>query len=82
MVIACGLSGVFVFVPSAADYSHAENLADAGQLAEMLRVVFQPQTDGGPHSEVCTPVHGAGSRCVDGGGVDTAHFCGVKSSWD
>jgi hypothetical protein len=63
MVIACGLSGVFVFVPAQPTTPMRKIWPTLAQLAEMLRVVFLPQTDRGPHSEVCTRAQGLVSVC-------------------
>jgi len=60
-----------------ADYSHAENLADAAQLAEMLRVIYTcPQpTVARIQGDVYAGGMGLVAVCDMAVSVDTAHYC-------
>ena len=60
-----------------ADYSHAENLADAAQLAEMLRVIHTcpKPTVARIQGDVYAGGTGLVAACDVAVSVDTAHFC-------
>ena len=60
-----------------ADYSHAENLADAAQLAEMLRVIHTcpKPTVARIQGDVYAGGTGLVAVCDVAVSVDTAHFC-------
>ena len=60
-----------------ADYSHAENLADAAQLAEMLRVMYHcpKPTLARIQGDVYAGGMGLVAACDMAVSVDTAHFC-------
>ena len=60
-----------------ADYSRAENLADAGALAEMLRVVYEcpKPTIARIQGDVVAGGMGLVAACDMAVSVDTAHFC-------
>ena len=60
-----------------ADYSHAENLADAAQLAEMLRVMYHcpKPTIARIQGDVYAGGMGLVAACDMAVSVDTAHFC-------
>ena len=60
-----------------ADYSHAENLADAGQLAEMLRVIHScpKPTVARIQGDVYAGGMGLAAVCDVAVAADTAHFC-------
>jgi len=60
-----------------ADYSHAENLADAAQLAEMLRVIHScpKPTVARIQGDVVAGGTGLVAVCDVAVTVDTAHFC-------
>jgi methylglutaconyl-CoA hydratase len=60
-----------------ADYSHAENLADAAQLAEMLRVIYTcpKPTVARIQGDVYAGGMGLAATCDVAVAVDTAHFC-------
>lgn len=60
-----------------ADYSHAENLADAAQLAEMLRVIHTcpKPTVARIQGDVVAGGMGLVAACDMAVAVDTAHFC-------
>ena len=60
-----------------ADYSRAENLADAGALAEMLRVIYEcpKPTIARIQGDVVAGGMGLVAACDMAVSVDTAHFC-------
>ena len=60
-----------------ADYSHAENLADAAALAEMLRVMYEcpKPTIARIQGDVVAGGMGLVAACDMAVSVDTAHFC-------
>ena len=60
-----------------ADYSHAENLADAGQLAEMLRVIYEcpKPTIARIQGDVYAGGMGLVAACDMAVSSDSAHFC-------
>ena len=60
-----------------ADYSHAENLADAAALAEMLRVMYEcpKPTIARIQGDVYAGGMGLVAACDMAVSVDTAHFC-------
>ena len=60
-----------------ADYSHAENLADAAQLAEMLRVIYTcpKPTVARIQGDVYAGGMGLVAACDMAVSVDTAHYC-------
>ena len=60
-----------------ADYTHAENLADAGQLAEMLRVIFTcpKPTVARIQGDVYAGGMGLVAACDMAVSVDTANYC-------
>jgi len=60
-----------------ADYTHAENLADAGQLAEMLRVIYTcpKPTVARIQGDVYAGGMGLVAACDMAVSVDTAHCC-------
>jgi methylglutaconyl-CoA hydratase len=60
-----------------ADYSHAENLADAAQLAEMLRVIYEcpKPTIARIQGDVYAGGMGLVAACDMAVSVDTANFC-------
>jgi len=60
-----------------ADYTHAENLADAGQLAEMLRVVYAcpKPTVARIQGDVYAGGMGLVAACDMAVSVDTANYC-------
>jgi methylglutaconyl-CoA hydratase len=60
-----------------ADYSHAENLADAAQLAEMLRVMYEcpKPTIARIQGDVYAGGMGLVAACDMAVSVDTANFC-------
>ncbi len=60
-----------------ADYSHAENLADAAQLADMLRVIYTcpKPTVARIQGDVVAGGTGLVAACDVAVSVDTAHFC-------
>jgi len=60
-----------------ADYSHAENLADAAALAEMLRVIYTcpKPTVARIQGDVYAGGMGLVAACDMAVSVDTAHFC-------
>jgi methylglutaconyl-CoA hydratase len=60
-----------------ADYTHAENLADAAQLAEMLRVIYEcpKPTVARIQGDVFAGGMGLVAACDMAVSVDTANFC-------
>lgn len=60
-----------------ADYSHAENVADAGQLAEMLRVMYAcpKPTIARVQGDVYAGGMGLVAACDLAVSVDSAHYC-------
>jgi methylglutaconyl-CoA hydratase len=60
-----------------ADYTHAENLADAAQLAEMLRVIYTcpKPTVARIQGDVYAGGMGLVAACDMAVSVDTAHYC-------
>ncbi|MBA3058998.1 MAG: enoyl-CoA hydratase/isomerase family protein [Gammaproteobacteria bacterium] len=60
-----------------ADYTHAENLADAAQLAEMLRVIYScpKPTVARIQGDVYAGGMGLVAACDMAVSVDTAHYC-------
>lgn len=60
-----------------ADYSHAENVADAGQLAEMLRVMYEcpKPTIARVQGDVYAGGMGLVAACDLAVSVDSAHYC-------
>ena len=60
-----------------ADYSHAENLADAGQLAEMLRVIYEcpKPTIARIQGDVYAGGMGLVAACDMAVSADSAHYC-------
>ena len=60
-----------------ADYSHAENLADAGQLAEMLRVIYEcpKPTIARIQGDVYAGGMGLVAACDMAVSSDSSHFC-------
>jgi methylglutaconyl-CoA hydratase len=60
-----------------ADYTHAENLADAGQLAEMLRVIYTcpKPTVARIQGDVYAGGMGLVAACDMAVSVDTANYC-------
>ncbi len=62
---------------SMADYTHAQNLADAGKLAAMMRTVYEcpKPTIARIHGDVYAGGTGLVAACDMAVAVDTAHFC-------
>ena len=60
-----------------ADYTHAENLADAAQLAEMLRVIYAcpKPTVARIQGDVYAGAMGLVAACDVAVSIDTAHYC-------
>jgi len=60
-----------------AEYTHTENLADAGQLAEMLRVIFTcpKPTVARIQGDVYAGGMGLVAACDMAVSIDTAHYC-------